>query len=241
MVDELMARIEAEEAAEAEASRQRRELTQAEIRRFTERQQELRHRQREAEAEEERRIQEYVRLRREREAAEASRKAERRDAQDRTYEAIKRQHEEAAARREEEEALLDLLRAELEAERARRAAEERRHRAEQLRREMVEGNELQKRLKAERRVAEAASEAEFRRSGMLLTWLLHMAKSWTDCGTQAHRVGAAPRCWLAGSTVPRLLNPAAAVAVQEDAGPPGRGGPGGAAQCTAQVWQSCSG
>lgn len=184
-------------------------------------------RQREAEAEEERRITEYMRQRREREAAEAARKSAKREALDRsatrrglawlgcavlgwaglgrsgpeaqyvtanmafwqctsqaqggtaspapacdllhiegprrtwppsqrwltrpyvrTYELLKQQQEEEAARQEEEEALLDLLRAELEAERAKRAAEERARRQEQMRREMVEANEYQKQLKA---------------------------------------------------------------------------------------------
>lgn len=65
----------------------------------------------------------------------------------RTYELLKQQQEEEQARREEEEALLDLLRAELEAERARRAADERRRRQEQMKREMIQANEYQKQLK----------------------------------------------------------------------------------------------
>ena len=65
----------------------------------------------------------------------------------RAYEILKRQQQEEEARREEEEALLDLLRAELAAERARVAAEQRRRRQEEMRREMVEANEVQKRLK----------------------------------------------------------------------------------------------
>ena len=60
---------------------------------------------------------------------------------------LKRQKEEEDARREEEEALLDLLRAELEAERARRAAEERRRLQEASKAEMIAANEHQKRLK----------------------------------------------------------------------------------------------
>ena len=39
------------------------------------------------------------------------------------------------------------LRAEMEAERARRAAEERRRRQEQMKREMIQANEYQKQLK----------------------------------------------------------------------------------------------
>lgn len=65
----------------------------------------------------------------------------------RAYELLKQQQEEAAAAREEEQALLDLLQAELEAERARRAAEERARRQQAMRQEMVEANETQKRLK----------------------------------------------------------------------------------------------
>ena len=55
--------------------------------------------------------------------------------------------EEEAAAKAEEEALLDLLRAELEAERARRAAAERAERQAAARAEMVAANEHQKRLK----------------------------------------------------------------------------------------------
>lgn len=65
----------------------------------------------------------------------------------RAYEVLKAQQEEAARAKKEEEALLDLLRAELEAERARRAAEERRRRQEELRAEMIQSNEVQLRLK----------------------------------------------------------------------------------------------
>ena len=68
----------------------------------------------------------------------------------RAYELLKQQREEEQAAREEEEALLDLLRAELEAERSRRAAEERRRRQEELCREMVQANDFQRRLKAGR-------------------------------------------------------------------------------------------
>ena len=66
----------------------------------------------------------------------------------RTYELLKQQHEEAKAAREKEEALLDLLRAEMEVERSRRAAAERRRRQEAARREMVQANDCQRRLKA---------------------------------------------------------------------------------------------
>lgn len=65
----------------------------------------------------------------------------------RAYELLKAQQEEAARAKEEEEALLDLLRAELEAERARCAAEERRKRQEEMRAEMIKSNEVQMRLK----------------------------------------------------------------------------------------------
>ena len=66
----------------------------------------------------------------------------------RAYELLKQQREEEQAAQEVEEALLDLLRAELEAERSRRAAEERKRRQEELRREMVQANDCQRRLKA---------------------------------------------------------------------------------------------
>lgn len=55
--------------------------------------------------------------------------------------------EEEAAAKAEEEALLDMLQAELEAERARRAAAERAARQAAARAEMVEANEHQKRIK----------------------------------------------------------------------------------------------
>jgi septal ring factor EnvC (AmiA/AmiB activator) len=60
---------------------------------------------------------------------------------------LKRQQEEEQARKEEEDALLDLLLAEMEAERARAAAQERRQRQEAARRDMAEANEGQKRFK----------------------------------------------------------------------------------------------
>ncbi|KAI7842034.1 hypothetical protein COHA_004235 [Chlorella ohadii] len=162
-VDAVVARIEEEEAAAQEARARQRQVAQADIARFLAHQQELRQRQCEAEAAEERSVQEYLRKRREREAAQAAQQANKREAQDRAYELLKRQKEEENARREEEEALLDLLRAELEAVRARRAAEERKQRQEAMRHEMLAANQLQLQLKAERRAAEKAREDDFRR------------------------------------------------------------------------------
>ena len=60
---------------------------------------------------------------------------------------LRARHEEEAARREEEEALLSMLRAELEAERAQRAAAEEARRRQLLTSEAAEANQLQLRLK----------------------------------------------------------------------------------------------
>jgi hypothetical protein len=107
----------------------------------------------------------------------------------RAYEELRRQAEEEAARREEEEALLALLRAELEAERARVAAEERRRRQDDARREMVAANEHQKRLKVGRLPAS-------RQHGLVCGTRNHWHNYWTRAAAalaiSAARQGTCP-------------------------------------------------
>lgn len=68
------------------------------------------------------RIQDYLRERQAREDEEAAKKAGKKEVADRIYERLKGQAQAEAAAREEEERLINLLRAEEEAERARRSA-----------------------------------------------------------------------------------------------------------------------
>ncbi len=66
---------------------------------------------------------------------------------DRLYEQLKLQQEAEAARKEEEDRLIDLLRAEEEAERLRLKAEAQRQHQEQVKLDLQRANEEQKRIR----------------------------------------------------------------------------------------------
>lgn len=126
-------------------------------------QRELRERQRAAEAEESRKIEEYMRRRREKEDREASRRAAQRNARDEAWEAARKAAEDAAAAAEEEEALLELLQADLELQRAQRAVQEETARRQEQRKELQAAQQVAEEHKRERAAMEAAHEADFRR------------------------------------------------------------------------------
>lgn len=163
MVDDVVARIEAEDRAEHEARRQRQRDTQAYVQNFLAEQTQLKQRRQEELEEEDRRIRAYMAERQAREDAEAAKKAAKKESADRIYERLKGEQEAAQARRDEEDRLINLLQAEEEAERARLDAEERRRKQDEARADMMAANERQKQIKAERLAHERAEEDEFRR------------------------------------------------------------------------------
>lgn len=166
MVDEVMRRIQEEDMAEDAARRQKGEETKAFIRKFLEENERAKAAKKEALRAEDRKIQEHWDQVREREAADAGKKAERKVEADRMYEKVKRDMEEQMARREEEDYLIGLLRQEDLEIKHRAAEEEKRLKQERLKREIMEANDQQRRER-ERRDAEAkADEEAFRIAAM---------------------------------------------------------------------------
>lgn len=161
-IESIVEQARREEAAQRNAQAQRRQDLAAEAAAMVALQKELRKRQKAAEAEEERRIQEYMRLRREKEDRLAQQRAQRQEASDGEFERARLAAEAEAARVEEEEALLDMLRAEMEVQRAQQAAAEAAARRAAQRQDLLEAQELALQLKAQRAAKEAAWEADFR-------------------------------------------------------------------------------
>jgi hypothetical protein len=161
-VQEMIEREKQQDAAQKLARVQHQRDLAAEAASFMARQKELRERQRAAEAEEERKIQEYMRIRKERQDQIAQQQAQRKAAVDDTLEKACLAVEAQALRIEEEEALLDMLRAEMDVKRAQEAAAEAAsHRANQ-KKDLLEARDLAGKLKQQREATEAAWEAEYR-------------------------------------------------------------------------------
>ena len=165
-IEAIVEQIHKEEAAQRTATAQRRYNLAVEAATMVALQKELRDRQKAAEAAEEIKIQEYMRLRREREDRVAQQRAQRRAAIDGDFERARIAAEAEAARLEEEEALLDMLRADMEVQRAHQAAVEAAARRASQRRELMEAQELAFELKAQRKEKDAAWKADFRQKMM---------------------------------------------------------------------------
>uniref|UniRef100_A0A7S0YAH5 Meiosis-specific nuclear structural protein 1 n=1 Tax=Polytomella parva TaxID=51329 RepID=A0A7S0YAH5_9CHLO len=162
LVDEIVRRIRDENDAETRLRHRKQEETKAYIEVFLREQEDAKRQQAETMRQEDRKIKEYWQMVSDREAQEASRKAERKEAADRMYEKIKKEMEEEARKKAEEEDLINLLhQEELELKRREEDAA-RKLKAERMKQEMIAANEYQKRLKAEREAARQKEEEEFR-------------------------------------------------------------------------------
>lgn len=166
MVDEVMRRIQEEDAAEDAIRRKKAEDTKAFIQRFLEENELAKIAKAEALKAEERKIQEHWEHVRAREAVEAAAKAQRKEQADKMYEKVKRDMEIEMARREEEEYLIGLLREEDLEAKHRAQEEEKRLKAEKMRRDIILANEMQKQERA-RKDAEAVAEEEAYRKVMM--------------------------------------------------------------------------
>lgn len=162
VMKELMERCAAEDKARAQANAERKRAAAADAADFVALQQELKQRRKAADAEEERKIQEYLRARREKAEADRVRQANARRGMDHQFEEAQRAAEEALAKREEEEALLDMLRAFSEAQRAQLAEAEATARKHRIQSELLEARDHMLRSKTERQAEESARDLEFR-------------------------------------------------------------------------------
>eukprot|EP00803_Ostreobium_quekettii_P007654 evm.model.scf_612.3 EVM.evm.TU.scf_612.3 scf_612:19279-28385(-) len=162
MIDEVVRRIEEEDAAEVHLKLAKKQETLEYVKGFLEERERLRREQKEKENLEDRRIMEYWEHVRGREGDEAARKQTVADEADRIYRRLFREKEAQIAARLEEERLMDLLRAEEEEQKRQKAAEERRERAERQREAMMRENEAQMKLKAERDAQRREEEERFR-------------------------------------------------------------------------------
>jgi len=162
MVDEVVRRIQEEDMAEAALRHQRQEETKQYIANFLAEKEIEKMRKIEATQAEEKKIQDYWDMVRDREAAEAGRQADRKEAADRMYEKVKKEMEDEMRRREEEDYLINLLRQE-ELEAKRQAEDEAKIRkAEEMKAEMIRANEQQKRMREAREAARVAEEEDLR-------------------------------------------------------------------------------
>jgi hypothetical protein len=162
-IQEIIARERQQEAAQRVAQAQRQRDLAAEAANFLALQKQLKERQRDAEAEEERKIQDYLRIRKERQDQIASQRADRKAVVDDGFEKARLAAEAEALRLEEEEALLDMLRAEMDVQRAQEAAVEAASRRANQKKELLEARDLAAKLKQQREATKAAWEAEYRR------------------------------------------------------------------------------
>lgn len=162
MVDEVVRRIMEEDMAESYLRQQKQDETKAFIAQFLVEQDAAKKARAVAIAEEERKIQEHWQMVRDREAAEAAKKALQKDVADRMYEKVKRELEAQARAKEEEENLINLLHAEELEEKRRQEEQAKRLKAEQMREEIKRANEYQRRLKEERERQMKIEEEEFR-------------------------------------------------------------------------------
>ncbi|GMH38150.1 hypothetical protein BSKO_06034 [Bryopsis sp. KO-2023] len=162
LIDEVVRRIEEEDALEAEIKRSKQEDTKAFIRRFLEERQ-IQHQEKlDQERAEDMRIARYLDGVRERESAERARKQAVQDEADRIYDRLCREKQEEERRREEEAGLLAILREEEAEQKRKMEVQEKKRKDELARQEMIRQNEIQMRLKAERDLARKAEEDEFR-------------------------------------------------------------------------------
>ena len=161
-IKEMVERERQREAAQRVAQAQRQRDLAAEAAAFVALQKELKERQRAAEAEEERKIQEYLRIRKERQDRIAQQQAERKAVLDESFDNARLAAEAEKFRIEEEEALLDMLRAEMDVQRAQEAAKEASTRRANQKKELLDARDLATKLKQQRAATEAAWEAEYR-------------------------------------------------------------------------------
>eukprot|EP00951_Prasinocladus_malaysianus_P027184 scaffold243264_cov45-Prasinocladus_malaysianus.AAC.5 len=162
LVDAIARKIEEEDVKELIERRDKQRKTKQFIDEFNEGQERLRLERREAEREEERRIEEYAAYKRQIEQEEEDRKNARREEADRKYHKLKLEMEAEMRRMEEEDRLINLMREEEQAEKARAAAVAKREREERMRAEMMAANEEMKAIRVQRQEEERQEEERFR-------------------------------------------------------------------------------
>lgn len=166
MVDEVVRRIQQEDAMEAAERRSKQEETKAYIAHYLQQHEADLAAKKAAAAQEEHKIQEYWAQVREREGKEAARQKERRDAAARIYDQLRLEAEAKQRAKEEEDYLIDLMREEEQAEKRRRDAQAAADRRNTQRQEMLAANAEMLRLKAERVEREREEEERFRVAAM---------------------------------------------------------------------------
>ncbi len=158
MVDAIVAKVQDDDRREQAERLRKQEETRSYIRRFqVEREQQLKDAKRAAE-EEEAKIEAYRKEREGRGVAAAAKKAAKQAEADRKYREIERKVRAERMAREELENLRNLLHDEENWRKQEDAAQARKDRREQMKKEMIEANELQKVFKAEARAREREEE-----------------------------------------------------------------------------------
>eukprot|EP00775_Hariotina_reticulata_P009667 gene9667-9826_t len=166
MVDEVVARIQAEDRMQYEARKAKQADTKAYIEQFLQ-QRDLAKAAAQAAAQAEAdKIQSYWAMVSEREAMETAKKAARKEAADRIYDRLRLEQEEALRVKEEEDYLIDLMREEELAARRQQAAADAAARREASKREMMAANAAMLAIKAEREAQQKAEEEAFRAAMM---------------------------------------------------------------------------
>ena len=161
-IQQIIEREKQQAAFQRSARAQRQRDLAAEAQTFIALQKELREGQRALEAEEERKLKEYLRIRKEKHDHIAQQRAQRKAAVDADFEKARLAAEEERFRIEEEEALLDMLRAEMDVQRAQEAAAEAASRRANQKKELLEARDLAAKLKQQREAIESSWEAEYR-------------------------------------------------------------------------------
>jgi len=161
-IQQIIEREKEQAAFERSAKAQRQRDLAAEAQTFVALQKELRERQCALEAEEERKLTEYLRIRKEKQDHVAQQRAQRKAAVDADFEKARLAAEEERYRIEEEEALLDMLRAEMDVQRAQEAAAEAASRRANQKKELLEARDLAAKLKQQREATESSWEADYR-------------------------------------------------------------------------------
>ena len=158
MIDEIVKKVREDDRRETEIRLKKQEETRSFIKHFQKEREKQLDEQRRAEAEEEAKIEAYRKEREGRGKAAAARKAAKQAEADRQYKEIERKVRAERLAREELENLRNLLHDEENWRKQEDAALARKAKREQMKRDMIEANELQKVFKTQARERERAEE-----------------------------------------------------------------------------------
>uniref|UniRef100_A0A7R9SVN5 Meiosis-specific nuclear structural protein 1 n=1 Tax=Polyblepharides amylifera TaxID=1486889 RepID=A0A7R9SVN5_9CHLO len=165
-VDEIVANIQLEDQAEVERKKAKQDETRRWVVRFMEEREKLRESARRAEWEEEERIRQYGQKIEQRRMGEAQKAQMKQDEADRILKKMSQEKEREVAKKAELEELLARLHFEEQEARYRQVQADKNDKNERSRLEMMQANDFQKQLKAQRRQKEIEEEEEYRRRMM---------------------------------------------------------------------------